>query len=247
MNANNSIHQHIVWHDDVIIKQLISYAVGCMMGRYRLDKPGLWIAHPNPTDNEICTYTYKGKTYTIDDDGIMPLMSRDCGFDDNGVLRFTEFLRVAFGEKCLTENLNFVEKCLGKTIEDYMKKDFWKDHKKMYQNRPIYWLFSSKKGAFQVLAYMHRMNPYTVEQIRNKYLLPHIDYLTKKIDEMEMKEATLSTSERRTLQKLKTDLAECQEYHERLHLVADQQIDFDLDDGVVVNYAKFGDVVAKIK
>lgn len=237
----------IVWHDDVIIKQLISYAIGCMMGRYRLDKPGLWIAHPNPTSDEICTYHYNDNDYTIDDDGIMPLMSRDCGFDDNGVLRFTEFLRVAFREEKLTENLNFVEQCLGKTIEDYLKKDFWKDHKKIYQNRPIYWLFNSKKGAFQVLAYMHRMNPYTVEQIRNKYLLPHIDYLTKKIDEMEMKEATLSTSERRTLQKLKTDLAECQEYHERLHLVADQQIGFDLDDGVVVNYAKFGDVVAKIK
>jgi hypothetical protein len=218
-----------------------------MMGRYRLDREGLWIAHPNPTSDEICTYHYNGNDYTIDDGGIMPLMSRDCGFDDNGVLRFTEFLRVAFGEKELTENLNFVEKCLGKSIEDYLKKDFWKDHKKMYQNRPISWLFSSKKGAFQVLAYMHRMNPYTVEQIRNKYLLPHIDYLTKKIDEMEMKEATLSTSERRTLQKLKTDLAECQEYHERLHLVADQQIGFDLDDGVVVNYAKFGDVVSKLK
>ena len=237
----------IVWHDDVVIKQLISYSIGCMMGRYRLDREGLWIAHPNPTSDEICTYHYKGNNYTIDDDGIMPLMSRDCGFDDNGVLRFTEFLRVAFGEEKLTENLNFVEKCLGKTIEDYLKKDFWKDHKKIYQNRPIYWLFNSKKGAFQVLAYMHRMNPYTVEQIRNKYLLPHIDYLTKKIDEMEMKEATLSTSERRTLQKLKTDLAECQEYHERLHLVADQQIGFDLDDGVVVNYAKFGDVVSKLK
>ena len=237
----------IVWHDDVIIKQLISYAIGCMMGRYRLDREGLWIAHPNPTSDEIYTYHYNGNDYTIDDDGIMPVMSRDCGFDDNGVLRFTEFLRVAFREEKLTENLNFVEQCLGKTIEDYLKKDFWKDHKKMYQNRPIYWLFSSKKGAFQVLAYMHRMNPYTVEQIRNKYLLPHIDYLTKKIDEMEMKEATLSTSERKTLQKLKTDLAECQEYHERLHLVADQQIGFDLDDGVVVNYAKFGDVVAKIK
>lgn len=237
----------IVWNDDVIVKQLISYAVGCMMGRYRLDKPGLHIAHPNPTSEEICTYTYKGSDYTIDDDGIMPLLSRDCGFDDNGVLRFTEFLRVAFGEKELTENLNFVEKCLGKTIEDYLKKDFWKDHKKMYQNRPIYWLFSSRKGAFQVLAYMHRMNPYTVEQIRNKYLLPHIEYLNNRIVDMEMKEATLSTSERKNLSKLKVDLAECQEYHERLHLVADQQIGFDLDDGVVVNYAKFGDVVSKIK
>ena len=237
----------IVWHDDVVVKQLISYAIGCMMGRYRLDREGLWIAHPNPTSDEICTYHYKGNNYTIDDDGIMPLMSRDCGFDDNGVLRFTEFLRVAFGEECLTDNLNYVEECLGKTIEDYLKKDFWKDHKKMYQNRPIYWLFSSKKGAFQVLAYMHRMNPYTVEQIRNKYLLPHIEYLNGRIAEMEVKEATLSTSERRTLSKLKENLAECQEYHERLHLVADQQIGFDLDDGVVVNYAKFGDVVAKIK
>lgn len=237
----------IVWHDDVIIKQLISYAIGCMMGRYRLDQPGLWIAHPNPTSDEICTYHYKGNNYTIDDDGIMPLMSRDCGFDDNGVLRFTEFLRVAFGEECLTDNLNYVEECLGKSVEDYLKKDFWKDHKKMYQNRPIYWLFSSKKGAFQVLAYMHRMNPYTVEQIRNKYLLPHIEYLNGRIAEMEVKEATLSTSERRTLSKLKENLAECQEYHERLHLVADKQINFDLDDGVVVNYAKFGDVVAKIK
>lgn len=237
----------IVWHDDVIIKQLISYAIGCMMGRYRLDQPSLWIAHPNPTSDEICTYHYKGNNYTIDDDGIMPLMSRDCGFDDNGVLRFTEFLRVAFGEECLTNNLNYVEECLGKTIEDYLKKDFWKDHKKMYQNRPIYWLFSSKKGAFQVLAYMHRMNPYTVEQIRNKYLLPHIEYLNGRIAEMEVKEVTLSTSERRTLSKLKENLTECQEYHERLHLVADQQIAFDLDDGVVVNYAKFGDVVSKIK
>lgn len=237
----------LVWHDDIIIKQLISYAIGCMMGRYRLDREGLWIAHPNPTDEEICTYDYKERSFTIDDDGIMPLMSRDCGFDDNGVLRITDFLRVAFGEECLTENLNFVEKCLGKTIEDYLKKDFWKDHKKMYQNRPIYWLFSSKKGAFQVLAYMHRMNPYTVEQIRNKYLLPHIEYLNGRITEMELKEATLSTSERKALSKLKENLAECQEYHERLHLVADQQIGFDLDDGVVVNYAKFGDVVSKIK
>lgn len=237
----------IVWNDDVIVKQLISYAVGCMMGRYRLDKPGLWIAHPNPTSDEICTYRYNENSYTIDDDGVMPLLSHDCGFDDNGVLRFTEFLRVAFGEKELTENLNYVEECLGKTIEDYLKKDFWKDHKKMYQNRPIYWLFSSKKGAFQVIAYMHRMNPYTVEQIRNKYLLPHIEYLNGRIAEMEVKEATLSTSERRTLSKLKENLVECQEYHERLHLVADQQIAFDLDDGVVVNYAKFGDVVSKIK
>lgn len=237
----------IEWHADVVMKQLLSYAVGCMMGRYRLDEPGLWIAHPNPTDDEICTYQFNGFDYTIDDDGIMPLMNGECGFEDNAKLRVDEFIRVAFGSEHQAENLNFIEQCLGKSIEDYLKKDFWKDHKKMYQNRPIYWLFSSKKGAFQVLAYMHRMNPYTVEQIRNKYLLPHIQFLQDRIADLEQNAATLTTTDRRKLERLRIDLLECQEYHERLHQVADQQIAFDLDDGVIVNHAKFGDVVAKIK
>ena len=236
-----------VWNEDVIIKQLISYAIGCMMGRYRLDKPGLHIAHPNPTSDEVCTYNYGEGQFTIDDDAIIPLLSHECSFDDNGVQRVVEFMKVAFGEEKLTENLNYMEACLGKSIEDYLKKDFWKDHKKMYQNRPIYWLFSSKKGAFQVLVYMHRMNRYTVEQIRNKYLLPHIKYLAERVEDMENHAAQLNTTERRTLERLKKELEECQEYHERLHVVADNQVSFDLDDGVGVNYAKFGDVLAKIK
>ena len=235
------------WDDSVVMKQFISYAIGCMMGRYRLDKPGLWIAHPNPSTEEICTYNYENGRFTIDDDGIIPLLSHDCSFDDNGAQRVVEFVKVAFGEEHLTDNLNFIEECLGKSIEDYLKKDFWKDHKKMYQNRPIYWLFSSKKGAFQVLVYMHRMNRYTVEQIRNKYLLPHIKYLAERVEDMENHAAHLNTTERRTLERLKKELEECQEYHERLHVVADNQVSFDLDDGVVVNYAKFGDVLAKIK
>lgn len=155
--ADNNNTQHIVWHDDAIIKQLISYAVGCMLGRYRLDKPGLHIAHPNPTDEEIAPYEYNGETWEIDDDGIMPLMPNDCGFSDNASVRFADFMRVSLGNEEHVENLNYVEKCLGKTVEQYFVKDFWKDHKKMYQNRPIYWLFASKKGAFQVIAYMHRM------------------------------------------------------------------------------------------
>jgi hypothetical protein len=236
-----------VWNDDVLMKQLISYSIGCMMGRYRLDKPGLHIAHPNPTSDEVCTYNYGEGQFTIDDDAIIPLLSHECSFDDNGVQRVVEFMKVAFGEENLTENLNYMEACLGNSIEDYLKKDFWKDHKKMYQNRPIYWLFSSKKGAFQVLVYMHRMNRYTVEQIRNKYLLPHIKYLADRVEDMENHAAQLNTTERRTLERLKKELAECQEYHERLHVVADNQVSFDLDDGVVVNYVKFGDVLAKIK
>lgn len=237
----------IVWHNDDIVKQLISYAIGCWMGRYRLDKPGLHIAHPNPTAEEVCTYTYNGSELEIDDDGIIPILSADSQFADNACHRLRDFLRIAFGEENLLENINFIETCLGKSLEAYFIKDFWKDHKKMYQNRPIYWLFSSKKGAFQCLAYMHRMDAYTVERVRSKYLLPHMDWLTHRINELRANDAMLTTAQRKTAELLEKELSECREYHERLHYVADQQISFDLDDGVVVNYAKFGDILAKIK
>ena len=240
-------NNQIVWHPDVIMKQFISYAIGCMMGRYRLDKKGLCIAHSNPTAEEIAPYDYHGITFAIDDDGIIPLMSKGSRFDDNGVNRLTDFIKMVLGELTLTENMNFLEEKLGKSVEQYLMKDFWKDHKKMYQNRPIYWLFSSKKGAFQVIAYMHRMNKYTVENIRNKYLLPHIEYLRQELAGLDSRITALTPQERKQYQKLQKDLEECMEYHDRLHSVADQQIDFDLDDGVVVNYAKFGDVLAKIK
>lgn len=237
----------ITWNEDAMTKQLISYAVGCMLGRYRLDKPGLHIAHPNPTDEEIAPYEYNGEQWEIDDDGIMPLMPNDCGFSDNASSRFADFIRVALGNEEHVANLNYVEKCLGKTLEQYFVKDFWKNHKKMYQNRPIYWLFSSKKGAFQVIAYMHRMNAYTAERVRSKYLLPYIEHLEAEIDKLDARRAELSTKETKQLQTLQKQLDECREYHERLQVVAEQAISFDLDDGVVVNYAKFGDILQKIK
>ncbi len=240
-------NNQIVWHDDVIIKQLLSYAIGCWMGRYRLDKEGLNIAH-YPTPEEVCTYDYNGFKFEIDDDAIIPLMGKDTPFeDDNALQKIINFVKMALGEDKLTENLNFIEHCLGKSIEDYLIKDFWKDHKKMYQNRPIYWLFSSKKGAFQTLVYMHRMNPYTAEKIRTKYLLPYIEHLKGKIEIDEARGFDLTTVERKNLVKMQAALDECLEYHDRLHEVAIQNINFDLDDGVVVNYAKFGDVLAKIK
>ena len=237
----------IVWQNDVIVKQLISYAVGCMLGRYRLDKPGLHIAHPEPTAEEIAAYTFNGKQWSIDEDGILPLMPSDTDFADNATVMFKRWLVVAFGEDTLVDNLNCVEAALGKSLDDYFVKDFWKDHKKMYQNRPIYWLFSSKKGAFQCLAYMHRMNAYTAERIRTKYLLPHIEWLVQQQTEMETNAANLNARERRQLDSITRQIAECREYHDRLHTVADEQIAFDLDDGVVVNYGKFGDVLAKLK
>lgn len=157
------------------------------------------------------------------------------------------FMRVSLGNEEHVENLNYVEKCLGKTVEQYFVKDFWKDHKKTYQNRPIYWLFSSRKGAFQVIAYMHRMNAYTAERVRSKYLLPYIEHLEAEIDKLDARRAELSTKESKQLQALQKQLDECREYHERLQVVAEQAISFDLDDGVVVNYAKFGDILQKIK
>jgi hypothetical protein len=158
-----------------------------------------------------------------------------------------DFVRIAFGAESLTGNINFIEEALGMTLEKFMVKEFWKYHKKMYQNRPIYWLFSSKKGAFQCLTYMHRMNAYTAEQVRSKYLLPHIEWLKNHIAEMEARASQLTTQERRQKDQMAKDLQECLEYHDELHVVADHNISFDLDDGVVKNYALFGNVLAKLK
>lgn len=237
----------IEFQADMVIRQLISYAIGCWMGRYRLDQAGLYIAHPNIKEEEIVTYPYRDETLTIDDDAIIPILPYECPFEDNLQNRIADFVRISFGNDSLAENLNFVEQCLGSTIEKYLDKEYWKDHKKMYQNRPIYWLWSSKKGAFRVISYMHRMDAYTAERVRSKYLLPYIEYLNNKIADLESRAAQLSANESRKLDALRKAHTECVEYHERLQVVAEQAIAFDLDDGVVVNYAKFGDVLAKIK
>lgn len=242
----------IVWHEDVIIKQLISYIVGCYMGRYRLDRDGLAIAHPNPSADEIAPYTFTNvfgaeQSFEIDEDGLIPVLPSDSGFGDNALLAVRQFIQKVFGEDSYAANLNYIENCLGKSLEDYLFKNFWNDHKKMYQNRPIYWLFSSKKGAFKVLAYCHRMTRHTAELVRQKYLLPYIDHMKGRADEIQAKGANASAADRRQLKTLIANIAECEEYHTRLHAIADQQIAFNLDDGVVKNYALFGDVLSKIK
>lgn len=236
----------IIWHEDVLMKQLISYIIGLIMGRYRLDKPGLHIAHPEPSSAELAPYTYNGKTIEIDDDSIIPILPDDSPFADNLHNRVKNYIRIIFGDDILTQNLNYIEQALSKGINDYLQKDFYADHKKMYQNRPIYWLFSSKKGAFRCLVYMHRMDAYTAEKVRSKYLLPYMEHMRQKIDNLRNNN-DLTSLQRRELSNLQKAYEECQEYHERLHTVAGEQIAFDLDDGVVVNYAKFGDVLAKLK
>lgn len=239
----------LFWNKDVIIKQLISYMVGVWMGRYRLDRPGLNIAHPDPTDDELASYQYgpDNATLRIDDDAIIPILPTGAPFEDNLSKYIADFVRIAWGETSQTDNLNFIEKCLGKKIEDYVQKDFWKDHKKMYQNRPIYWLFSSKKGAFKALVYVHRMHPYTVEQVRTRYLLKYMDWLRSEAQRLEIRDADLTTAERRRLDRLRTDIEECEEYHERLQVVAENAIPIDLDNGIPANHALFGDIVTKLK
>ena len=238
------------WNRDVIIKQLISYIVGCYMGRYRLDRPGLAIAHPNPSADELAPYDFcitGSERFTLDDDAIIPILPNGAPFDDNLTEYISQFVMKVWGAESHMENLNFMEECLGKKLEDYVQKDFWKDHKKMYQNRPIYWLFSSKKGAFKALVYAHRMTPYTAEQVRSRYLLKYMDWLRAEAQRLEIRQADLSTKERKRLDRLRADLAECDEYHERLQLVAESEIRIDLDDGIPHNHALFGDVVVKLK
>lgn len=227
---------------DVVMKQLISYAIGVNMGRYRLDKPGLNIAHPDPTAEELSAYTHNGYAVEIDEDGIIPLMGTACTFADDAFQRVKYFLEVVWGTDTLTQNLNFLQECLDEDLESYLVKKFWADHCKTYKKKPIYWLFSSEKGAFQVLAYMHRMNAFTVEKIRSNYLIPHMNHLRSQIDRLEA-----SKEDPRLLDRLQKNLSECESYDLLLKDVADRQIVFDLDDGVSRNYELFGEVVRKVK
>lgn len=230
-----------------VISQFISYSVGLFMGRYRLDKSGLNIAHPNPSKEELASYTYNHGEVIIDQDAILPIMGKNCNFNDDIVKQFIHLLDTIWGHEQRTENINFIQECLDKDLEKYIVNDFWKYHCDMYKKTPIYWLFSSKKGAFQVLVYMHRMNEFTVEKIRANYLLEHLKYLKSEITQKEANASNLSTAEAKKLDKLRSDLRECEQYDLLLKNVADQQIKFDLDDGVAKNYELFESVVAKIK
>jgi hypothetical protein len=230
-----------------VIAQFISYAIGLFMGRYRLDKPGLNIAHPNPTAEELESYSYNNGQVIIDEDTILPLMGKNCNFPDDALQQFQQVLDTIWGHETRTENINFIQDCLDKDLEKFLVKDFYKYHCKMYKKKPIYWLFASPKGAFQVLVYMHRMNAFTVEKIRANYLLEHIKNINSEIMVLEGNASNLNTQEAKRLDTLRVDLRECETYDMELKNVADQQISFDLDDGVTVNYKKFETVVAKIK
>ena len=221
-----------------------------MFGRYSLDVEGLAYAGGDWDDSK---YT----TYPADKDNIIPICD-DEYFDDDMVGRFVKFIETVYGSDTLEENLKFIADALGgkgqprEVIRSYFLNDFYADHCKIYQKRPIYWLFDSgQKNGFKALIYMHRYQPDTIARIRTDYVHEQQSRYRTAIADMENRIATASTSERvklnKALNRLKDQDAELRTYEEKIHHLADQMIAIDLDDGVKVNYAKFQDVLAKIK
>ena len=232
------------------IRSLISYAVGCMVGRYSLDKPGLAFAGGAWDASQYVAYP-------ADKDGILPITD-DEYFADDIVTMFVNWLKTVYGADTLEENLRFISDALGgkgsprEVIRNYFLNDFYKDHLKVYQKRPIYWLFDSgKKNGFKALVYMHRYQPDTIARVRTDYVHEMQSRYRTAIADVEQRLNDASTSERVKLTKrlnaLQAQADELRQYEEKIHHLADQMIAIDLDDGVKVNYAKFADVLATIK
>ena len=232
------------------IRSFISYAVGCMFGRYSLDVDGLAYAGG---EWDASKYAF----FAADKDNIIPICD-DEYFEDDIVGLFVEFVKTVYGAETLDENLKFIADALGgkgqpkDVIRNYFLSDFYSDHCKIYQKRPIYWLFDSgKKNGFKALIYMHRYQPDTIARIRTDYVHEQQARYRTAIADLEQRIANASTGERVKLNKKLTILqaqdTEIRTYEEKIHHLADQMISIDLDDGVKKNYAIFQDVLAKIK
>ncbi|EPQ1205391.1 BREX-1 system adenine-specific DNA-methyltransferase PglX [Acinetobacter baumannii] len=237
-------------------QRLVSYALGCMMGRYSLDEPGLIYAHAGNQDFDASRY----QTFPADADGIIPLTEMHW-FEDDATHRIREFLTAVWGKDTLDANMQWLAESLDKkasetaedTIRRYLASKFYKDHMQTYKKRPIYWLFSSgKQGAFQALVYLHRYNESTLARMRTEYVMPLISKMSAMANSLESEiENSDSAAEikrkEKELQNLHKQQAELSSFEEKLRHYADQRISLDLDDGVKVNYGKFGDLLAEVK
>lgn len=232
------------------MREFISYAVGCMFGRYSLDKSGLVLANQGETLADYLKQVPNPR-FTPDKDNVIPLLDGDW-FADDITERFRQFLRVTFGEEHYVENLDFIEKAIGKDIRKFFLRDFYNDHVKRYKKRPIYWLFSSPKGTFNALIYLHRYKPDTISIVL-RYLREFREKLESRLNHLQQVSISTSASQAektRSLKEidvLKKQLLELDDYERNtLYPLATQQIAIDLDDGVKVNYLKFGSAVKKI-
>ena len=232
------------------MKEFISYAVGCMFGRYSFDKPGLVLANQSETLKDYLKQVPK-PTFMPDEDNVIPVLEGEW-FEDDIAERFKKFLRVTFGEEHYDENLAFIEESIGRDVRSYFVKEFYKDHVQTYKKRPIYWMFSSAKGSFNALIYMHRYQPDTVSIVLNGYLREYIKKLTAHKSQLERTSVSGSASQSQKTKALKEItqvnkvLSELKEYEDELYTLANEKVVIDLDDGVKVNYPKFGDALAKI-
>lgn len=239
-----------------LIKELISYSVGCIFGRYSLDKGGLILCNQGETIDDFKSQV-PNPTFNPDDDNVIPVLS-DRWFEDDIVDRFNNFLKVAFGEEHYLENLRFIEKTLNVknknsySIRDYFVNEFYADHVKRYKKRPIYWMFKSPKGYFKALIYMHRYQPHTVSRVRNEYLL---NFKIKLEAEKQNLESVLSTAldksdantKFKRIEEIKKIIADLNSYDsDIMYPLAQKNIQIDLDDGVKCNYIKFGNALEKI-
>ncbi|MCC8486666.1 BREX-1 system adenine-specific DNA-methyltransferase PglX [Xanthomonas campestris pv. raphani] len=238
------------------ISELVSYVIGCMMGRYSLDLAGLIYANSGNIGFDASRYT----KFPADIDGIVPV-TEELWFEDDAALRVREFLLAVWGPDSLEQNMAFLADNLGRkasespeqAIRRYLADKFFKDHLQTYKKRPIYWLFSSgKQGAFQTLVYLHRYNAGTLSRLRAEYVVPLTGRMQTKIEELEQEVAASSSTAQRNkltkqLEKLRKQHLELLAYDEQLRHYADQRITLDLDDGVKVNYGKFGDLLAEVK
>ena len=232
------------------IVSLLSYAVGCLFGRYSLDVEGLAYA-----GGEWDASKYQ--TIIPDADNILPICDDDY-FEDDLTGKFVDFVRVVYGEDTLEEKLKFIADALGgkgtsrEVIRAYFLNDFFKDHCKTYQKRPIYWLFDSgKKNGFKALIYLHRYQRDLLARMRTDYVHEQQERYRTQLSHLAdaLEHASGADKVRLTKQqkKLQDQSLELQAYEEKIHHLADQNIEIDLDDGVKYNYALFGDVLAKIK
>ena len=236
------------FRDEIV--SLISYAVGCLFGRYSLDVEGLAYAGGEWDSS-------KYQTIIPDADNILPICDDDY-FEDDLTGKFVDFVRVVYGEDTLEENLKFIADALGgkgtprEVIRAYFLNDFFADHCKTYQKRPIYWLFDSgKKNGFKALIYLHRYQRDLLARMRTDYVHEQQERYRTQLSHLAdaLEHATGADKVRLTKQqkKLQEQSRELQTYEEKIHHLADQNIELDLDDGVKYNYALFGDVLAKIK
>jgi hypothetical protein len=229
----------------------LSYSIGCFFGRYSLDKPSLILANQGETLQDFLKQV-PNPSFMPDEDNIIPVLEGEW-FTDDIVGRFKVFLKAAFGEENFEENLKYIEDAIGKDIRKYFVKDFYNDHIKRYKKRPIYWMFSSPKGHFKALIYMHRYTPDLCSKMLTDYLQAYTHKLEaaqqNKIaeslrEDLPARDKTAATKE---ADRYAVMIKDCKEYAQTLYAVATKKITIDLDDGVKVNYQKFKEVVVPIK